>query len=491
MSQNFIRIFFILITAIFSYYKLSNTKPANKLIQVVLLIISIITCLINIFLFKTNQTFNLMITFTVFLLTMKSFEKQSLSQTYITVLFSYAFSFIVFSFSIIVVSLALSPIYYQNYEVPWFIMRILIGIIQILIIYCCFHIPRLRKGLSFLYNLPSGNIGFTLCITVIMLIITDSQVETKTDSLFLAFFGFILISGFLLIYWWNYHITQTYRKYLKKNEIDSLNLLLEERNQEITYLRSENDKLARIIHKDNKLIPALSMAIIESYENGTELNLSALDCDSSLHMKLKQLYEERVEILAAYEKGRIQLPETSFPSVNAILSFTQTEAIKQNISYQVMLFDDLTSTIPTKITEKDFTHMLSDLLANSLNACKDNDSSFIQIYLGIIDEISTIKIYNNGNAFNIDTLKNLGLAKHTTHASTGGSGIGLMDIWMLKEKYKATLLIDEITDESSSAAYTCINILFNHKNHYIIQSDRHKELSTYINRPDIIILSKE
>ena len=65
-----------------------------------------------------------------------------------------------------------------------------------------------------------------------------------------------------------------------------------------------------------------------------------------------------------------------------------------------------------------------------------------------------------------------------------------MDIWSLKEKYKATLLINEITDESSSS-YTCINILFNHKNHYIIQSDRHKELSSYINRPDVMILAKD
>lgn len=62
---------------------------------------------------------------------------------------------------------------------------------------------------------------------------------------------------------------------------------------------------------------------------------------------------------------------------------------------------------------------------------------------------------------------------------------------MLKEKYKATLLIDEITNKDSDTTYTCINILFNHKNHYIIQSDRHKELSNYINRPDIMILSKE
>ena len=490
MLENFIRIFFILTTSIYTFHKLSNYRPSNKSIQALLLISSALTCGITLCLFKSNQAINLVI-FILFFLIMKIIVNQKITFTYITALFSFSFNFIIFYLSVIIISFALLPFYCGIYKIPWLIIRIFIGIVHFLLIYSCFHIPRLQKGMHFLYNLPSGNTGFTICIMIIMLYIMSNQTEAKTDTFILVFFSVSLISGFLLIYWWNYHITQTYRKYLKKNEIDSLNLLLEEKNREITYLSNENDKLARLIHKDNKLLPALSMAVIESLENGTTLDLSSIDCDSSLHNKLKQLYDERVEMLTSYEKGRLKLPETRFNSTNAVLSYMQNEALKSKISYQVMLFDDLTSTIPDKITEDDFTHMLSDLLANSLNACMDTDSAFIQIYLGIIDGISTIKIYNNGKKFSMETLQKLGLARHTTHANTGGSGIGLMDIWRLKEKYKATLLIDEITNKDSDATYTCINILFNHKNHFIVQSDRHKELSNHINRPDIMILSNE
>ena len=491
MFENFIRIFFLLITAIYTFYKLINCRPANKSTQIALLILSAISCFSISFLFRTNQGLSHIIVFCIFFLLMKTIEKQSIISTYATSLFSYAFSFIIFYLSIIITTLGLLPFYGGNYEIPWSIIRILIGVFQFPLIYFCFHIPRLRKGMSFLFHLPSGNIGSVICVEIIMSYILTSQAETRSRAFYITFVSISLLAGFLLIYWWNYHITQTYRKYLKKNEIDSLNLLLEEKNREITHLRNENDKLARLIHKDNKLLPALSMAVIESLENGTTLDLSSIDCDSSLHNKLKQLYDERVEMLTSYEKGRLKLPETRFNSTNAVLSYMQNEALKSKISYQVMLFDDLTSTIPDKITEDDFTHMLSDLLANSLNACMDTDSAFIQIYLGIIDGISTIKIYNNGKKFSMETLQKLGLARHTTHANTGGSGIGLMDIWRLKEKYKATLLIDEITNKDSDATYTCINILFNHKNHFIVQSDRHKELSNHINRPDIMILSNE
>ena len=491
MLETFIRLFFLLITATYAFYKLSNRKPSNISNQIILLISSIFTCAFSTSFFKINQTLRLMVTFILFFLMMKLIEKLHIIPTYTTALFSYAFSFIIFYISIVITSLGLLPFYCKSYEIPWILIRILIGIVQFSLTYCCFHIPRLQKGMIFLYSLPSGNTGFTICIVIFMLYIIANQISDRTEAITFTFFSISILSGFLLIYWWNYHITQTYRKYLKKNEIDSLNLLLEERNQEITYLRSENEKLAGIIHKDNKLIPALSMAIMESYETNTKLDLSSMDLDSSLHIKLKQLYEERLEILANYQKEILHLPETAFPSVNAILSYMQSESLKLKIPYQVMLFDDLTGTIPDRITEEDFTHMLSDLLANAINACKDTPSASIQIYLGIINGISTIKIYNTGNVFSVETLKLLGLSRHTTHADTGGSGIGLMDIWSLKEKYKATLLIDEILDESVVSTYTCINILFNQKNHYIVQSNRHKELSTYINRPDIIILSKE
>ena len=233
------------------------------------------------------------------------------------------------------------------------------------------------------------------------------------------------------------------------------------------------------------------MAILDFKGNNNELYLLEADTDSTLLKKLKQLYDERVEILSNYQKEIVSLPSTAFDTVNAVLSYMQSQSLKESIAYQVILFDDLTSTIPSEISEDDFIHILSDLLTNAINACRNIPSAAIQIYLGKFDNISTIRICNTGQVFHIDTLKNLGQSRHTTHEETGGSGIGLMDIWRIKERYAATLLIDEVTDTSLSQSTVCISILFNHKNHYIIQSDRHKELSTYINRPDIMIFSKD
>ena len=345
--------------------------------------------------------------------------------------------------------------------------------------------------MQFLYHIPSNNIGSTLCIVLIMLVIMFCQSKRSIEFYTLKCTALTLIFAFLLIYWWNYHITQTYRKYTKNNDINTLNLLLEEKNKEIELLRQDNDTLSRAIHKDNNMIPIIYHAIIESYENQTPLDFSKWDFDSVMYQNLKQLYSERGGLLKEQEQRRNPLPQTAFQLVNAAISFMYVDAKEAGIPFQVVLFDDLTSTIPEKIAVEDFSHLLSDLLSNALNACRDAVSPSIQIYLGKTEGISSIRICNNGSIFHRDVLQNLGLARYTTHPETGGSGIGLMDIWKTKEKYKATLLIEEITEASSSEIYTCINILFNRKNHYIIQSDRYRELSTYINRPDIMIIAKE
>ena len=490
MLEVFIKYFFILITAIYTFYKLLNHKPNTKYAISFLIFLSTTSSAVFTLLFKNQQINRIIILFIIFFLLMTTLEKLPLDLTYMTALFAYAFSYIVFTISIIFVSLPAMFFYYKSHTIPSILIHICVGITQFFLIYVCFHIPRLQKGMTFLYYVPSGNIGSTLCIVIIMLIILTVQVKNTTFPYMFGFFSAILISSLLLLYWWNYHITQTYRKFLRKNELDSLNLLLEERNQQIITLKDENDYLAELIHKDNKMLPSITQAILEARENKTPLDLSEWETDSPLYQKLKQMYDERVEALETHEKKIHDFPHTCYETVNGTLSYMKSEAQRDSIPFHIVLFDKLESTIPEEISEDDFNHMLSDLLANALNACKNIPSASVQVYLGKIEEISTIKICKTGNVFNPETLNALGLSRHTTHADTGGSGIGLMSIWKLKQKYKATLLIEDTVDTDTVSASTCMNILFNHKNHYMIQSNRHKELTAYINRPDVRIISK-
>ena len=488
MLANITRNFFILIVAIYSFYKLLNLNSLTKRTTLFLTVSSFIVSVISSLLFLSNWSLNWLCILFMFFLLMKTSTKLRFSIVYVTSLFSCALSIIAFNLSGIIVALILVPFQYGNYTLPWLLVHIFIGTIQFLLLYCCFHIPRLKKGMAFLYNIPSNTIGSAFCLFTIMSVIILCQSKIFDERLTVSICTIIFILGFFIIYWWNYHITQTYRKFLHKNELDALNRLIKKQNQEILYYKGEADYLAELIHRDNKILPAITRTILYSYENHIPLDLSEWETASPLYDKLKQLYDERMDALETHQKKALNCPPTSFDTVNATLSYMKSEAQNAGIPFHVVPFDDLVSTIPEKISEDDFNHMLSDLLANALNACRNVSNASIQVYLGKMDGISTIKICNTRNVFDVETLNCLGLARHTTHPDTGGSGIGLMSIWRIKQKYAATLLIDENIDTDTASTYTYMNILFNGKNHYIIQSNRHKALVESINRPDVMII---
>lgn len=412
--------------------------------------------------------------------------------TYVTTLFAFSLSFLSFILSGIASSLLLSPFYYNAYDIPWNIIHLGAGIIQFLSIYLCFKIPRLKRGMMFLYHIPSGNIGSTLCILVITFIIVYSYLESYTKTFIFSYSATIVITIFLLAYWWNYHLTQTYRKYLKKNEINTLNTIILEKDTEIQRLKTEHDRLARLIHKDNKLLPAFSMAITDFLENKNKLSSDELEnYGNSLKDQLELLYDERMKSISEHSKSALPLPFTNLCSVDAVLSFMHKRALKENIQFQLILPDDIATTIINILSEEDLTLILSELLENALYASLGNPNANIQVHLGMHDEMLTIKVSNIGKGFEIDTLQNIGISKHTSHQDTGGSGTGMMDIWKLKERYHATLIIDETFTDLEASLHTSISLLFNQKNHYIIYSDRYKDLIKSINRPDVLILSKE
>ena len=189
---------------------------------------------------------------------------------------------------------------------------------------------------------------------------------------------------------------QTYKKYLRKNELTSLKILLSEKEAEIEYLKTENDKLSRLIHKDNKMLPALSMAVTDLLENVPKLSLQEINSlAADLQIQLRTLYDDRLKILTSYEKGLLPISSTGFSSVNAVLMFMQKNAQQLGIRYQFMLSDPLSAIIPSIISEKDFSHLLSDLLDNAVIAAKDSSSCSIQIHMGYFDNIYTLKIFKN------------------------------------------------------------------------------------------------
>ena len=170
--------------------------------------------------------------------------------------------------------------------------------------------------------------------------------------------------------------------------------------------------------------------------------------------------------------------------MDAVLQFMEKRACESGIRYNMKFDKDLKQRLPDYVSEADALHFLSDLIDNAIIAASHSPKKEILIHLGFSYDNLFFDIYDSGVPFTVETYQNLGNQRYTTYADSGGSGIGLTDIWKLKRKYKASLQIYEYAPGNELFSKK-IRILFDRKNHFLIQTYRVKEIRSNIIRSDL------
>lgn len=389
--------FFILICCFYCYCKILNLNDlflrSRILFTLSALIIACGLCFIHSMIYPVAMFLVLFVFYIFITLFTKTDWSTSLNATIISI----AMSLVSFTISSFVFSTLVFFMYsYININ-NLVVIKLLNGFLQYFIIHIPFQFKRLKKGMPFLYELQLNNIGTCISLLILICYITAS-ISNTTENNYLPFIiplFLIFPCALLLISWWRAIITKNYRRKLQQFEMQKLKNELVQKEQEITRLLENNKALAQIIHRDNKLIPAMELAVNTFLQNQNTL---------SPH----QLKEQGLTLAAHLQ--------------------TMSQERKFNLTeYQT-----------------------------------------------------------NGQPFLPEIFQDFGLKAHTTHAGNGGSGIGLMDIWKLKKKYRASLVITEYAPGTYS--YTKqISLIFDAKKHYIIQTYRRRELGQIRFRDDLYI----
>jgi len=215
---------------------------------------------------------------------------------------------------------------------------------------------------------------------------------------------------------------------------------------------AELERLSKIIHKDNKLLAAL--------EHSTRELLADAPSDTAerLLQELNRFSEERRDTLCAYEAKQLPFPEIGLFSIDTMLRYLQQRAKKYAIDFQVH-FDDNISSITNVINEQDLCTIIADLGENAIIATKSAEIKNILLSIEKKDSQNYIlNFFDSGEPFPEEVLAHLGKKRYTTHAATGGSGIGLMTTSELAQKYQAEF---RISSAELSPPYTkCISLTF-------------------------------
>ena len=366
---------------------------------------------------------------------------------------------------------------------------IAMGLLQTLLIQFIFLQKRFKHGMPFLYSSTVINVGTFLGFLSIAIYAFARKHPNSTYQIQNIRIWAVLIMLCLFLHWWQSQLTKAYRKRLAQLELESLRTELEQKTALLKKLETQNEEMGRLIHKDNKLIPAMEHAV-STYLASTFTDIALQQAQGeALLSDLKEFSEARRGILSTFAPISAPKYNTGIPSLDAILVYMYQKAQVQDIRFYAAATPESIAALPPALTTEKLVHMLSDLLENAIIATKTSTEKQIQVQIYLANGLFTIEVADTGCSFEPATLISFGLEKASTHLTEGGSGIGLLDIWKIKEETKASIHIHEY--ETGAPFSKKLFITFDKKNKYVIHTWRDKELSPLVNRGDIVILPQE
>ncbi len=483
--------FFHIISTMYIYKKLLKCKNStfSHLMQTFILLIIFISLIIIQQYSPLNFSFIFILIISIFF---TCIYNTKLDTSLITAILSHFIFRVACNITSFFLTILCIPLYYAKHVFPGEFLVFATGLLSCIFIHFILKIKYLKSGMSFLNNRKFFYIVFFTFIAIIVLKLLDATYITHSDFLSaLPLRLATILLALLLFTWWRKQITKSYIEKLRKLEVQSLYDELEEKERQIQKLVADNESLSRIIHKDNKLIPAMENAVInflstEDFHNPDKLKQYGLE----LTQKLQDMTRDRRGILNSYDSECHNLRLTGHVSLDAILVYMQKKADANHIIFECRHTPETIDYLLTKISEDDLTHLLSDLMENAIISMRKQGNGRLQITFGKLQKEAYISIADSGIPFDIATLHSFGLQPHTTHKDSGGSGIGLMDIWKIKRKYRATIQIQEYEKHSTNFTKRIL-FSFNAKNHYVIQSFRHAEISNTQTRGDLYIIPAE
>jgi signal transduction histidine kinase len=473
--ESYIKYFGIAICTFYVYFKILKQECTKKDISFYLLVTSsfpVLTCEI---LFNL-KTFIIPTQILISLIYFALHTKAKLSLSITTTMISFGISYIFYYVAVFVIGAIFSFNGVKYTYVNNIYAKLCVAGIQYLLSYLLFKIRRLKSGMPFLINKADGRIGLLISFALIACFICSSNAGSPTSYLFTIPILFVVLGSVGIFVWWKNRLTKNYLKKLKNNEFQELQNALQKQKEEIRRLKQHNDALAKIIHKDNKLIPTMELAVREYL--GQRNSPDALGMQQKGHALLKELQaisSERSGVIKDYQHCHVKVPTTGVFPIDSLLQYMCCKAQAAGIQLKLTLLASMKYLTENIIPSSDLRTILADLIENAVIAIKSSNSSNkkILVSLGIINQFYEMDIYDSGIPFESETIRHLGQKNNTTHADAGGSGIGLVTVLEILERYNASFCIEQIQNTHNIFTKK-ISIKFDNFNERIFKTDNNE-----------------
>ncbi len=374
------------------------------------------------------------------------FKKCPIELAITAVILAFGISYSLFALSVLLMSFLILCLTKENPSVLY--SYIFSALIQLFLMRLPFKIKRLRKGMPFLISKGGSNAGVIISVALLCGVIVLFNNDLKL--IYIIPWLAIIVCAMLVVLWWRSGIKRLYLARLKEKELRELLDVLKERDERIQYLEKQNGELAKIIHKDNKLIPAMELAVKSFLLEADAGDAQTLKLKGGeLLERLEDMFRERSGIVRAYQAQNKRLPSAGVSSVDALMSYMLNKALASGADFDLAVSGSAKYMVENVVSEADLNTLLADLMENALKAVEGLSSKRVLVNLAVIDDVYVIDVYDSGSPFPTEVLKAFGHKKITTRASEGGGGIGLMTLHDILLKYGASFVIDELISQAS------------------------------------------
>ena len=355
-------------------------------------------------------------------------------------------------------------------------------IVQFLLCIVLLRVNKIRKAFTYFSDEKHFGLGllissYVLTFSLALTYYKSMSFEEKTVLLL----GVpLLLVGLLL---WIQNLVELHYKNKIQNRADAFTQQqIADKDEYIQKLETEVATLAKQLHRDNHLLSSLNRSVEALGNNHSETQRE------QIVEEIHTLFRERNELIAKEQQANKILPSTGIAIIDGALSEMYVKAISHNISFDLMVGEEIHYLVNNIISQTDLQTLLCDHIKDAIIAidAADNISGKILVSIEKNDGIFEISIRDNGIGFETDTLAKLGLERVTTHAESGGSGIGFVTTFETLQKTKGSLIITEY--ENKTPFSKCVAFIFDGLHQFIIKSYRKEELQTAVERDDVIFL---
>lgn len=388
-------------------------------------------------------------------------SKIKIGYSLLVTMFSLTINFIIFLISTCICFFIFYIFNIQND----YINVIVILTIYIVLILCFMSIKRYKKGFAFLQaqlkneylNLLILNISCIILFAVVILSNYEQFLsrELTVALIVISIIMFVIIQKSLQLY---------YKQRMLVKDLEETKKELEEKKAEVKELEKENLNFSKISHT------------IAHRQKSLEHKLEELNMNNEISSELGARIENVTKDLK--KETPIELSKTGIEVIDDMLSYMQSECVKNKIDFQLQLNGNIYTMTNHYIGKDELEILLADHIKDAIIAIgyADSVNKSILVRLGKIDGIYSLYIYDSGIEFEIDTFMNLGIKPSTTHKDNGGTGMGFMNTFDTLRKYKASLEIDEIGKPCKDNFTKVLKFKFDNKNEFKIKSYRKDEI---------------